>query len=394
MNFRITAKNTLIPLFYLLSILCGFSFANFAKIYGYPLFQLLFLIIPFVGVFFIRNIILERGEIWYFWYLIASLLAFFISSINSLFPWITFTYALLPLMAFIVFTQVLDIRVYNYGMRLILASVTIITVLGWSIFFNLIDRDFVTNFTNEGEFGIGYWGIRYETSTRNADYLYPLLGLCLSSYQYLKKPSFLYIILIIFFSFTLLASQSRGAILITALLLGFVLFQKNSKSLFAMLAFISFIVIWYVEINFELISLYTDIIISFFDANTSRNYSNSERIYIYTESIKNGFEYPFGVGLDNFGSSMSNSLTPDTNSGENAYLTIFVERGFLGLISFLLFMIITTVDTFRASFNLNTLLLPSMWLYLFFNYELNTIFANFILFIIMLTNKISRETDV
>ena len=110
--------------------------------------------------------------------------------------------------------------------------------------------------------------------------------------------------------------------------------------------FIGVIVIGYVEINYEFISLYTDILISFFDSNTERNYSNSERIYIYIESIKSGFEYPFGVGLDNFGSAMSNSLTPNTNSGENAYLTIFVERGFLGVISFLLFMIMTTIEIF------------------------------------------------
>lgn len=394
MNIKITPTTILNPLYYSLLIFCGFSFASFAKIFGYPIFQLLFLIIPFVGLFFIRKIVLEKGEIWFLWYLIASLLAFFISSINSLFPWITFIYTLLPIMAFIVFKEILNVRVYNNGLRLILASVTTISVFGWLVLFNVIDRDFVTDLTNEGEFAIGYWGIRYETSTRNADYLYPLLGLCISSYQYLKKPSLFYIVLIIFFSFTLLASQSRGAILITALLLGFVLFQKNSKSLFAILASIGFLVVWYVEVNFELISLYTDILISFFDTNTTRNYSNSERIYIYAESIKAGFEYPFGVGLDNFKSSMYNTLTPQTNSGENAYLTIFVERGLLGLISFLFFMIITTIETFRSSLNLNTLLLPAMWLYLFFNYELNTIFANFILLIILLTNKISRENYV
>ena len=57
-------------------------------------------------------------------------------------------------------------------------------------------------------------------------------------------------------------------------------------------------------------------------------------------------------------------------------------------------MIMTTIENFRSRLNLNTLLLPSMWLYLFFNYELNTIFANFILLIVMLTNKISREANV
>ena len=133
----------------MLSVLCGFSFANFAKLLGYPLFQIFFLIIPFAGLFFIRNIILERGEVWYFWYLLASILAFFISSINSLFPWITFMYTLLPFVAFIVLKEVIDVKAYDNGMKLILVSVTVITILGW-LFFNLIDRDFVTNLTNEG----------------------------------------------------------------------------------------------------------------------------------------------------------------------------------------------------------------------------------------------------
>ena len=127
MNFRITARNTLIPLFYMLSVLCGFSFANFAKLLGYPLFQIFFLIIPFAGLFFIRNIILERGEVWYFWYLLASILAFFISSINSLFPWITFMYTLC-LCSIHCLKEVIDVKAYDNGMKLILVSVTVITI--------------------------------------------------------------------------------------------------------------------------------------------------------------------------------------------------------------------------------------------------------------------------
>ena len=46
--------------------------------------------------------------------------------------------------------------------------------------------------------------------------------------------------------------------------------------------FIGVIVIGYVEINYEFISLYTDILISFFDSNTERNYSNSEKnLYLH-----------------------------------------------------------------------------------------------------------------
>ena len=71
-------------------------------------------------------------------------------------------YTLLPFVAFIVLKEVIDVKAYDNGMKLILVSVTVITILGWLIFFNLIDRDFVTNLTNEGNFvlGIGVYDMK------------------------------------------------------------------------------------------------------------------------------------------------------------------------------------------------------------------------------------------
>ena len=60
----------------------------------------------------------------------------------------------------------------------------------------------------QSEVDLGYWGIRYMESSRNADYIYPLVGsiLCFK----LVKNDILKKVFILFFLITAVYSKSRG----------------------------------------------------------------------------------------------------------------------------------------------------------------------------------------
>ena len=154
---------------------------------------------------------------------------------------------------------------------------------------------------------------------------------------------------------------------------------------------------------FQIISLFTityflnlnfvnEIFTSIFNQSASSNFSNLDRLNILNLSLSTFFDNPFGVGVDcfNLGSNI------DSKSSENAFLTIFVERGLLPGILFL-FLILKLIKKDSLSYNLKNLILCAftIFIYFMFNYEYNNIFMNFFYFLtIYEANKINSISIV
>ena len=379
-------------------ILAGFNFLPQFRLIGIPYFQLLIVFCILIGLFFLKiKTDYAIAEIKYYsWYLLASIPAFLIGLLleieNS---FLVYLYALFPYLLFIATIDIIDKYLYHKLLGILLISMVLITTIGWLLRLVIIPVDTFFDVI-DSEFDIGYWGLRYTDSTRNNDYLYPLIGLPISMYFYvLKKYKILNIVLIFFFILTLISSLSRAALIISCLSI-VQLIRLSTTQLRAGVIVVLFLV---VSFNFNLImneydAKYNLIINSIFKLkDTDNKFSNEARLIIIEDALESSITNPFGYGLCNYSSIYEGNYRENiSNSSENAYLTILVERGWLAFIFFINFLYYSFKTSVKSDeINLNKFLIPFLLIYLLFNYELNNVFGNFIFYLVFLSSFFMNE---
>ena len=376
-----------------LVLISGFNFLPQFKLGPIPVFQIL-IVTSLLTSFYNINKNTKNTNVTrcYLLYILTSLPSLFIGlflEISNVF--LVFIYTLFPLLLFL--TTYIKISKLFYlkllwGLNI---SMILIVVVGWLLRFSFISSTFFFDVI-PSEFKLGYWGIQYTESTRNHDYLYPLVGLSVSVFFYtLNKYKLVCLGLVVFFIITLLASNSRGAIVVSVIAVFLLLKKSTAINKFVALLFFAIIVI----INFNIISnLYTiryeSIISSIFRTKDQESrFSNGERLSILNDGFNAAVVNPIGYGFNNY--SYIYESRPGarvSNSGENAFLTLLIERGWLALFFFLkTFWFLYKEATFKGGVSLNRYLTLFLFLYFMFNYELNSSFATFMFFIMFLDNN-------
>jgi hypothetical protein len=320
----------------------------------------------------------------YLLYTIASLPIIFYSIYNNPSSIKAITYTIIPLIILIFYRDF--INQFHFQAKFLLFGIFSVVIFGWAFKYNILSPLLYFPESKQAELDIGYWGIRYMISSRNADYFYPILGSILS-FKLIKNDYFKSVS-IIFFLATAVLSQSRGAIIICFMHLFIMLFfdnkLKDSKKMLLLGSLLVLIIPYYIDFNFL-----ENVILSIFENDTTSSFSNIERKKILFLTFDKFLNNPFGVGVNNF---TLNGL--ESRSAENAFLTILIERGFFPGILFLFMLFKILKDSFYLKSKLLLLYASSIFIYLMFNYELNNFFTNSILLIIICESKFIKKRIV
>ena len=377
----------------------GLSAFNF--LFDFPVFHilmvlaLLILVVPFILRGLRVFVLHDNVSLMAMSFILLSIPSYLLSVyFNSTFISLPFFYFTICYAILVLNNNNLDRDFVVSLFKYVLFSAFLITIYGWLIRVGFVAVGSYDDVATQQEMMLGYWGIRYEPSTRNSDFLYPLLGSAIALSFYMKTKKLGYLMLVVFFNFTMIMSLSRAALIIALLsfLVTFLSFSKRSKllSLIFPVALIAF--------NYEFLQPYYDVFSSNFASifsfeSTETKYSNSERIDITSLGLHAAMLNPIGYGLENykiiydiFGSAMSSK-----SSGENAFLTVLVERGWGALVSIILLLVFAFKNAFEvykkygiSDFNL--IICPYLLIFMMFNYELNGIYLNYIFFLILLSN--------
>lgn len=155
--------------------------------------------------------------------------------------------------------------------------------------------------------------------------------------QNFKYKKFLRPLAIILIAILLVVSMSRTALVVYSLLL--LLIIGKSKNTFRNIFYISIVVsILLLMLNFIFnINVFDSFAARFFmDGGAIETISQDERFTVYKQSINSISQHPFlGVGIGNFNLINERGYT----NSHNIFLNILVERGVLGFILLLNFMI-------------------------------------------------------
>ena len=210
----------------------------------------------------------------------------------------------------------------------------------------------------------GYFGITYLESTRNGDLVYLIPGLFLS-YIFMtnfknKLSKFFNGFLFILFFFSIIANQSRGGFIVIIFSFIYLFFNKkkylDKMSLYIKLFFIIISVTsiflfskYFDQNSIEIISERFLTIFSTNDNTVSTYNSNSDRIDILIFSLKIFFTNILGIGISGLSEKTNGSLF----HAENAFVSILVYYGFIGLFLFLstLYQIKRIINNNNISFN-------------------------------------------
>jgi hypothetical protein len=241
-----------------------------------------------------------------------------------------------------------------------------------NIFFNVKIKEYL----------LGYWGIKYQTSTRNHDTIYPIVGLAFSFLFYKRSKKYIFLLLCLFFIITLISSLSRGALIIS-IIFSFILLYKELKirNIFFILFLFFTIFIFYNLSNFIYWDVINDNLLSIFETkNQNSRFSNEDRLLIAKKAIYSSLFNPIGYGIENY-STIYESNINKSFTAENAFLTILVERGWLAFI-FYIFYFFSILKLNKLKYH--NLINYFLFVFLLFNYELNNLFINMLFFFVMI----------
>lgn len=383
----------------LITVLFAFSplaFIPFLNVNGIPIFHLLWVLVASLMVVLSST----RANYDFNAKLLAYFLLFSIPALMISFYFskgFSYIYMLLAYITF-VFSKPLASAEFNKVLSYLLVSLLFLTTIGWLIRLGILHYTFLSDLAIESEYLLGYWGLRYSESTRNADYLFPLVGLLISVYNFVVKsrPRLMFV-LVLLFSVTLLASLSRAAIIIVLINMIFVYrySSRNYRYTFLVLLFLVFLA------SLEHIILLYDTVFSrilgsiFMLSSGDGTFSNAGRINITINALHAATLNPVGYGVDNYAFIYEFHKFPGriSNSGENAFLTFLVERGWLSTLFFLYIFIynyraaiLMYKNTAVVSFNL--IFIPSVFIYFLFNYELNNVFATMLILVLVVARRV------
>ena len=306
--------------------------------YKFPLFHAVTVLALLVVIF---NIILRkmrfsvlRDNVFFMgaFFILLSIPSYLISVYFTLtLVSLTYFYFVVFFTTFLFINKNLDEAFFVSLLKYVLFSSLLITICGWLIRVGFLRIDYFSDDAIISEFLLGYWGIRYSPSTRNADYLYPLLGSAIALYFYIKTKKIGYFMVVVFFNYTMIFSLSRAALILSVLsfLVVFLALRRGlmiSSCIFILMS---------IGFNYEfLISIYhsvfSPIMSSIFSLESSElKYSNTERLVIYFEALRAGLLNPLGYGIDNYKIIFDIFRLEGKikASAESAFLTILVELG-------------------------------------------------------------------
>ena len=368
-----------VSLLYLIFFFVGFVRLNQAKIACVPIFLIFVVLLIFIGKKNPQSRYTSYQKS-YIIFLIASVPPLLISIFNSKYDGIYFyVYTLLPLFLYRYFPSDKVVQ-----MRLLLVaelSLFITICLGWAIYLRLLPMNFLFPDVTAAEMKIGYWGISYLGASRNHDYLYAFTCAIFSLYliAVVKRPLMkaIQIILFMICEISLLASLSRGAMIIS-LWLFFMFIYTQSRSVKMGVAGLLCVLaaIYWKEIAELSSEVFEDIFLSIFGLvdqnNNGSHFSNGARWRILQGAIEHMVINPIGYGIQNYG------VISDIGGGsaENAYLTVMIERGWIAGISFICFLISALKQS--AARSLDFYLASTLVIYFLFNYEFTSFVCVFL----------------
>lgn len=253
--------------------------------------------------------------------------------------------------------------------KLLIIACVIPVAVGWFRYFS---------FTGgiASEHAIGYWGIRYLPATRNSDVLYPLALSALSLNGFVKSRTYvkvLFAALFVLGASSVMLSLSRGAWFALAGVFAVVIGAFGRKYVLIALFTLPIFCLAAWSITPEIfVDLIVERALTLGTMGDSR-VSNVDRLIVAKDSLVALVQYPFGVGFGNMGWAVFRDGAPLWNS-ENAWLTIGVEGGWVALLLFLYLTFAQIVRAAKAPTSVGGLLTVSIFVYLIFNYELNSAF--------------------
>lgn len=279
------------------------------------------------------------------------------------------------------------------------ASLLLVIFLGWAIRLEFLPYNFLYSEVMQSEFKLGYWGISYLGSSRNHDYMYVFACASFSLYLYQrahnKLSKAIEIIIFLLCQITLLASLSRGAMIICILnfIILYLSLDKGGKRAF-WLFFILFLLIGGSYLYQHFGKIYSNIFKSIFGLETTSlwggDYSNDQRKDIIKNALFHGISNPIGYGIQNYKSITGDDIA----SSENGYLTILIERGWLSFYYFATFLIRILYKIYKREItnkNLNFYLVPALAVYFLFNYEFTAYMCVFLFYLILISNRKDHE---
>lgn len=330
----------------------------------------LFLILP-LALWVVFDLLLNRStlnkfEMTYMLYLVASIPSLFLGVFRvGLISVYIYVYSVIAIIFSIALSRlVVKVRYIYIGSFIVLLG---LTMLGWVFRLGIIEPNSIFDSATSSEWMLGYWGIRYAASTRNADYFYPLLAAVLANRLFAGRLVKNFVI--IFLLATVVLSLSRAGLISAALILLVLGYNQGLiRSFWAItLPLICLVIIgvYYGYLGPETLEIVGEIVESI--SKGGSKFSNADRITILARTCEEIGHYPFGVGIGNF-----NLPGLNTASAENAFFTIFLERGWLAGIFFasLLYQMATFKRFWRSSSALTMIVTV---IYLSFNYELNNL---------------------
>ena len=381
----------------LLTLFSAFNYLPLFKFSGISYFQIFIILILVISLFKYKRIPKVKNKVvnLYFYYLIfaipSCILGFYLTGkVSSIFVYL---YIVFPLMVFVFTKDFIDYEFYHSLLQYLNISILLFTTIGWLLRLNVIPMNTFFD-VDISEFLLGYWGVGYLGSTRNHDYFYLLTGYSISIYFILiNKKVFLNSFLVLIYAVTLIASLSRGAIIISFVGILYLIYDmKFISKIVTILTFIIIIIISREIIIEEWNSRYSSILGSIIEGTKADDkFSNANRLTIIKESISAALINPFGYGIENYSEIYPKNYTGDiSNSGENAYLTILVERGWLSFIFFSLFILQGIFNSInKTRFDKYFMIFCSI--YFLFNYELNNVFVAFSFYFVFLSNLFNKS---
>lgn len=386
-------------LLFLVFFLSGFARIEYTKFLGVQAFVIIAII--FISYcFFVKKSSIApsvKGTAVYSYrlFLFWSFPAFIIGAYYSVFDALYFyVYTIMPLLLY----KSTNILIFDFKKFLFAAEISLLIVvcLGWGIYFGLLPINFLFTNVTQAEIDLGYWGISYLESSRNHDYMYPLVGGSIAMYLYKNEnipyKRIFYLFCFAFMEITILASLSRGGMIVA--LLYFVLFfyglDKRGRIVSSIIA-ISILLIFYDQFKELIDSFFSNIFLSIFGLSETTHYggtfSNALRKMIYEDAINAAMVNPIGYGIQNF--IMTSNI--GGGSAENAYLTVVVERGWIATVFFVQFLIRIWKETRRTLYvySLNFYLLPAIAIYFLFNYEFTSYMCVFVFYLLLISNRFS-----
>jgi hypothetical protein len=335
-----------------------FSLTSYAipelRIFGIPIpYILLIILFPFLIVEYTKNNKLLLFNIFFILYIFLSLILNILSKSDLDYTLRQFLY---PLSTLVLANFLKEKYLTTCLFGLYLSSILIFT---YGLY------GFLTwNIGDPIQHTFGYFGITYLESTRNGDLVYLIPGLFLS-YIFMvnfNKKVFKLInaFLFILFIFAIIANQSRGGFIVIIFSFVYLLFNKK-KYLDKLSLYIKFFFFIFTTFSFFLFLTYFDqnsiqiiaerflTIFSTNDNTVSTYNSNSDRIDILIFSLKIFLSNIFGIGITGLSEKTNGSLF----HAENAFVSILVYYGFIGLFFFIssLYRIKRIITHNKSSFN-------------------------------------------